>query len=107
MEQPRRGLLMAEQTLALLDHFAHLEDPRVPRGQNHPLLTIVGIALCATLAGAGDWVAVERFGHAKFDWLSRFLDLSNGIPSHDTFGRVFARLDPVQFETCFRDWVAA
>jgi predicted transposase YbfD/YdcC len=98
---------MAEQSLALLDHFAHLEDPRVQRGQNHPLLTIVGIALCATLAGADDWVAVERFGHAKFDWLSRFLDLSNGIPSHDTFGRVFARLDPGQFEACFRDWVAA
>jgi predicted transposase YbfD/YdcC len=98
---------MAEQSLALLDHFAPLEDPRVRRGQDHPLLTIVGIALCAILGGADDWVAVERFGHAKFDWLSRFLDLSNGIPSHDTFGRVFARLDPVQFEACFRDWVAA
>jgi len=98
---------MAEQSLALLDHFAHLSDPRVKRGQDHPLLTIVGIALCAILGGADDWVAVERFGNAKFDWLSRFLDLSNGIPSHDTFGRVFARIDPVQFEAGFRDWVAA
>ena len=98
---------MAEQSLALLNHFAHLEDPRVQRGQHHPLLTIIGIALCATIGGADDWVAVERFGNAKFDWFSRFLDLSNGIPSHDTFGRVFARLDSVQFEAGFRDWVAA
>src|SRR5262245_49362224 len=107
MQQPRKGPLMADQPLALLDHLAHLRDPRLRRGQGHPLGTIVGIALCAMLGGADDWVAVERFGHAKFDWLSRFLDLSNGIPSHDTFGRVFARLGPVQFEACFRDWVAA
>src|SRR5690349_13453733 len=98
MEQPRKGPPMAEQSLALLDHFAHLDDPRVLRSQEHRLLSIVGIALCGTLAGADDWVAVERFGNAKIAWLSRFLDLPNGIPSHDTFGRVFARLDPEQFE---------
>jgi predicted transposase YbfD/YdcC len=98
---------MAEQALVWLDHFAHLEDPRVPRGRHHPLVSIVGIALCGILSGADDWVAVERFGNAKRDWLSRFLDLPNGIPAHDTFGRVFARLDPDQFEAGFRDWVAA
>src|SRR4051794_17314270 len=98
---------MADQSLTWLDHFAHLEDPRVQRGRHHPLVSIVGIALCATLSGADDWVAVERFGNAKRDWLSRFLDLPNGIPSHDTFGRVFALLDPDQFEAGFRDWVAA
>lgn len=98
---------MAEQTLSWLDHFAALSDPRVQRGQEHPLLSIVGVALCAVLGGADDWVAVERFGNARFDWLSRFLDLPNGIPSHDTFGRVFAHLDPVEFEACFRDWLAA
>ena len=97
---------MAAQTLALLNHFAQLSDPRLERGQDHPLLSIVGIALCATLGGADDWVAVERFGNAKSEWLARFLDLANGVPSHDTFGRVFARLDPAQFESCFRDWVA-
>ena len=97
---------MAVQTLALLDHFAQLSDPRLERGKDHPLLSIVGIALCATLGGADDWVAVERFGNAKSEWLGRFLDLASGVPSHDTFGRVFARLDPAQFESCFRDWVA-
>jgi predicted transposase YbfD/YdcC len=98
---------MAEETLLWLDHFAELSDPRVERGREHPLLSIVGIALCAILGGADDWVAVERFGNAKIDWFSRFLDLPNGIPSHDTFGRVFARIDPTQFEACFQDWVAA
>lgn len=98
---------MPAESLSWLDHFKGLSDPRVDRGKGHPLLSIVGVALCAILAGADDWVAVERFGNAKLDWLRRFLDLPNGIPSHDTFGRVFARLDPLQFEACFRDWVAA
>lgn len=98
---------MAAESLSWLEHFTELSDPRVERGREHPLLSIVGVALCAILGGADDWVAVERFGIAKTDWFSRFLDLPNGIPSHDTFGRVFARLDPGQFEACFRDWVAA
>src|SRR3954470_18908068 len=98
---------MPEESLPWLDHFAELSDPRVERGQGHPLLSIVGVALCAILGGADDWVAVERFGNAKLDWFRRFLELPNGIPSHDTFGRVFARLDPDQFEAAFRDWVAA
>src|SRR5215213_4940668 len=99
--------MMAAESLSWLGHFNGLSDPRVERGQEHPLLSIVGITLCAILGGADDWVAVERFGNAKIDWFGRFLDLPNGIPSHDTFGRVFARLDPEQFEACFRDWVAA
>jgi|SRR5215218_9847 len=98
---------MPGERLPWLDHFASLSDPRVERGQGHPLLSIVGVALCAILGGADDWVAVERFGNAKLDWFQRFLELPNGIPSHDTFGRLFARLDPAQFEACFRDWVAA
>src|SRR3954468_23183855 len=98
---------MAAESLSWLGHFSELPDPRVERGREHPLPSIVGIALCAILGGADDWVAVERFGNAKLDWFRRFLDLPNGIPSHDTFGRVFARLDPAQFEAAFRDWVAA
>ena len=98
---------MAAESLPWLGHFDGLSDPRVERGREHPLLSIVGVALCAILGGADDWVAVERFGNAKIDWFRRFLDLPSGVPSHDTFGRVFARLDPDQFEACFRDWVAA
>jgi predicted transposase YbfD/YdcC len=98
---------MSETTLPpLLTHFADLADPRVERTKHHKLLDILGIALCATLSGADDFVAIEAFGHAKIDWLKTFLELPNGIPSHDTFGRVFAQLDPVMFAECFGNWVA-
>src|SRR5882672_3058169 len=87
--------------------FANLTDPRLDRTKRHALLNIIILAVCATLANANGWADIERFGKAKLDFFRRFLDLPNGIPSHDTFGRVFARLDPEQFEACFRDWVAA
>jgi hypothetical protein len=70
-------------------------------------LAIITIALCAVICGADTWVGVEEFGHAKRAWLESFLDLPNGIPSHDTFGRVFARLDPEQFQARFLSWVQA
>ena len=78
-------------------HFSLLVDPRVQRTQAHSLHDILMIALCALLCGAESFVEFERFGEAKRDWLARFLKLPNGIPSHDTFGRVFALLDPRQF----------
>jgi predicted transposase YbfD/YdcC len=90
----------------LLDHFSRLEDPRVERTRRHQLLDIVAIASCAVLCGADTWVDIAAFGHAKRDWLASFLTLPNGIPSHDTFGRVFAALDPAQVEAGFRSWVA-
>jgi predicted transposase YbfD/YdcC len=68
---------------------------------DHPLLNILVIALCAVIAGAEEWTEVEEFGRSKAEWLSRYLDMSKGIPCHDTFGRVFARLDPEQFQQCF------
>jgi predicted transposase YbfD/YdcC len=88
-------------------HFQELEDPRVSPATRHQLLDVVAIALCAVICGADTWVEVEAFGNAKHDWLRTFLALPHGIPSHDTFGRVFAALDPAQFEAGFRSWVAA
>ncbi len=88
-------------------HFATLSDPRVCRTQKHKLLDIIVIAICAVICGADGWVAVEAFGHAKHNWLATFLQLPYGIPSHDTFGRVFGALDPKQFEQCFFNWISA
>jgi predicted transposase YbfD/YdcC len=93
--------------ITLQEHFATLEDPRVERTKHHQLLAIITIALCAVICGADTWVDVEEFGHAKRAWFETFLELPNGIPSHDTFGRVFARLAPEQFQACFFTWVQA
>ena len=81
------------------------EDPRTGRAKRHNLIDVVVIAICAVVCGADSWVDVEVFGKSKKAWLGRFLGLPNGIPSYDTFGRVFARLDSVQFERCFKKWV--
>jgi predicted transposase YbfD/YdcC len=85
--------------------FVDLVDPRIARTRRHELLDIVTLALCAVLAGAESWVEVEEWGEIKLDWLRTWLELPNGIPSHDTFGRVFSRLDPAQLETGFLRWV--
>jgi predicted transposase YbfD/YdcC len=91
----------------LLEHFGHLTDPRIERTKEHKLIDIVLIALCAVIAGADGWSSVETFGHAKEKWLRTFLELPNGIPSHDTFGRVFSLLDPAEFEQAFSQWVTS
>jgi predicted transposase YbfD/YdcC len=93
--------------LVIHRHFDALPDPRIDRTKRHQLLDIITIAVCAVLSGADSWVDVELYGQAKQAWLASFLELPNGIPSHDTFGRVFARLDPDAFEGCFLRWVAA
>ena len=99
---------MNRTTVALLtDRFASLEDPRTGRAKRHKFIDVLVIAICAVICGADSWVDVEMFGKSKRDWLSRLLELPNGIPSHDTFGRVFAMIDPVQFEACFTEWVQA
>lgn len=93
--------------LALTQHFAQLEDPRVERTRLHKLVDILVIAICAVIAGAESWDDIALFGEAKQDWFATFLDLPNGIPSHDTFNRVFAALDPDQFRAGFASWVQA
>jgi hypothetical protein len=96
-----------EAPRGLLRAFAQLKDPRVNRTKLHSLTDILAIAICAVICGADGWVQVQKFGNCKKEWFNTFLDLPNGIPSHDTFGRVFAALDPTAFEECFMQWVAA
>jgi len=85
--------------------FAGIEDPRMDRTKLHQLEDIILIAILAVICGAEGWVDIEAFGKAKEAWLHTFLALPNGIPSHDTFGRIFARLDAQQFEHSFLSWV--
>lgn len=93
--------------LTIQHHFRKLKDPRINRLKLHLLPDIIVIALCAVLCGAKDWQQIETFGKQRHDWLRRFLKLANGIPSHDTFERVFDRIDPRAFHQCFQNWVSA
>lgn len=85
--------------------FANVTDPRVDRGHNHDLLEMIFITLTAAICGANGWADVERFAKAKRQWFERYLKLEKGIPSHDTLGRVFAKLDTGQFLTAMHAWV--
>ncbi len=89
----------------LTEQFSNLKDPRIDRTKRHKLIDIVTIAVCAVVCGADTWVDMALFGKSKKEWLSRILDLPNGIPSHDTFGRVLAMLDAKQFEASFIEWI--
>lgn len=92
---------------AIQSHFEDLPDPRINRWKAHLLMDIMVLSICAVISGADGWTDVEEYGKAKFDWLKTFLELPNGIPSHDTFGRVFARLSPKAFQECFLNWIHA
>ncbi|MGB3760463.1 MAG: ISAs1 family transposase [Rivularia sp. (in: cyanobacteria)] len=95
--------LKQKQTIA--DYFVDLEDPRIERTKRHQLIDVITIAICAVICGADSWVAIETYGQAKKEWLKRFLELPNGIPSHDTFARIFASINPQKFQECFLSWI--
>jgi predicted transposase YbfD/YdcC len=90
---------------SLIEHVSIIPDPRVTGRCNHLLVDIIVIAITAILCGADDWNSIEGFGKAKQEWFRRFLQLPSGIPSHDTFRRVFARISPSAFQECFIEWV--
>jgi predicted transposase YbfD/YdcC len=92
---------------SIVEHFRTLEDPRIERTKKHNLLDILVIALCTLLSGGEGFQDMELFGKSKRAWLQTFLALPHGIPSHDTFGRVFARLNPQRFQECFLAWTQA
>jgi len=92
---------------SILEHFAALPDPRREHGKVHMLDEIVFMSICAVLCGADSWQEIADYSRSKFDWLKTFLTLPGGIPSHDTFRRVFCLLDPLAFQACFSDWMTA
>ena len=87
------------------EHFSKVSDPRKDRTKDHKLIDIIVIAICAVICGAEGWTDIENFGNSKLPWLKTFLELPNGIPSHDTFGRVFSLIDAQQFQHSFSEWV--
>ena len=92
----------------IIDFFEPIKDTRKNSGnKQHELLDIVAISISAVICGAETWNEIERYGKAKEKWLTTFLSLPNGIPSHDTFNRVISAIDPDQFENCFRRWISS
>jgi len=93
------------ENATLVDHFSHIPDFRCKHNKKHKLVDIMVITICAVIGGANDWNAIETFGKAKIAWLQTFLELPSGIPSHDTFRRIFSILSPNIFQDCFLSWV--
>lgn len=94
------------EELKLFDCFNDLEDPRKEKqSSRHLFIDILMLTIIGVICGADNWVAIEKFGHAKREWLKTFLTLPNGIPSHDTIGDLFSRIDPKQLQNCFLKWV--
>lgn len=98
---PRPGLSLPD----FATYFEEVTDPRIERRKEHTLLDIIGLTICAVVAGADTFTGIERFGKVRRQWLGQFLELENGIPSHDTIGGVWSRVDPEEFEAGFRQWI--
>ena len=96
---------MSQRLVEVFTAFEDLADPRIERTRRHELFDLLVVALCGTIAGADSWSDIERFGNERLTWLRTFLPLPNGIPSHDTFGRVFSLLDPAKLVACIRQWL--
>jgi hypothetical protein len=96
----------AQANVEIRRAFLNMPDPR-RNNSRHCFVSVITLALFAIVCGSDDWVQVELYGRAKFDWIKTFLDLPHGIPSHDTFSRIFARINPDAFESCFRTWMGS
>ena len=95
----------SENNCSIMVFLSKVEDPRIDRTKRHNLIDILSIAVCASIAGADSWLDIEEFGESYCNWFKSFLQLPNGIPSHDTFARVFSKIDPKQLNQCLIDWV--
>lgn len=98
--------MVTEPINSLEEHFSNVNDPRGPN-VTHQLFDIIAIAILGTICGADGWVEIEQFGYQKLNWLGQYLFLSKGIPSHDTFGRVFSQINPEEFQDSSLKWVKA
>src|SRR5271157_3954415 len=99
--------MVREGSASFEQHFQDLQDPRVERTRRHPLINVVFMAVCGVLSGANSIAGILEFAIDRRSWFARYLDLTNDIPSEDTFGRVLARLDPGAFEKCLLSWIQA
>jgi predicted transposase YbfD/YdcC len=90
---------------SIAEHFGDIEDIRIERGKKHKLIDIITISICAVVCGADGWIDIEMYGIAREKWLEKFLELPNGIPSHDTFARVFSQINPDEFNKSFLSWI--
>ena len=99
--------ISSSPTSLIETHFGVLKDRRASHRIEHKLIDIIIITICATICGADDWKAIAEYGRTKHDWLKTFLELPNGIPSHDTFNRLFSRLKPEELQRCFIGWMQA
>jgi len=107
MTPDRDATTLPMDPASILEHFARLPDPRREHGRIHRLDEVVFMAICGVLCGADSWQEIADYSESKLDWLGTFLTLPGGVPSHDTFRRVFCLLDPVAFQACFFAWMTS